>query len=161
MWSEKSLELLVQHWGYLGLAVAVFLTNATLFVGIPTPTYIVLAVALGMDPMLVTLVSGVASAVGETTGYILGMGSKKLIERKYAHVIQHWRKMFDKYGFFSIVLLAALPFPPDDVAGVLAGAVGYDYRKFLLATFIGKTIKYGVTAYLTVLGMSFVAHILE
>lgn len=151
---EEWLASVVQTWGYLGLALAVFLTNATLFVGIPTPTYIILAVALGMDPLLVTLVSGIASAAGETTGYIIGLTGRKALERKGGkNYIVRWQKTFSKYGFFAIVLIAALPFPPDDIAGILAGAVGYEYWKFFLATFIGKIVKYGATAYLTVLGI--------
>jgi len=145
---------IVQTWGYLGLALAVFLTNATLFVGIPTPTYVVLAVALGMDPLLVALISGVASAAGETTGYVVGLTGRKALEKKgYDEYITRWRKMVSKYGFLAIVLIAALPFPPDDIAGIIAGALGYEYWKFFLATFIGKTIKYGAVAYLTVLGI--------
>lgn len=151
---EEWLATAVQTWGYLGLALAVFLTNATLFVGIPTPTYVILAVALGMNPLLVALVSGIASAAGETTGYIVGLTGRKALESKgYKEHIMRWQKTFSKHGFLAIVFIAALPFPPDDIAGILAGTVGYEYWKFFLATFVGKTIKYGVTAYLTVLGI--------
>jgi len=156
---EDFLSYIVHTWGYLGLALAVFLTNATLFVGIPTPTYIILAVALGMNPLLVTIVSGVASAAGETTGYIVGLSSKKILETKGKFLdVGKWKRQFSKYGFWAIVLIAALPFPPDDVAGIIAGAVGYEYWKFFLATCIGKTIKYGATAYLTLLGIHVVGH---
>ncbi len=146
--------------GYLGLAIAVFLTNLTLFVGIPTPAYVVAAVAMGLDPLLVTLIAGIASALGETTGYLLGLGGKAVFYEKYKNVFERWQKLFERYGFWAIVLIAALPFPPDDIAGVLAGSVGYDYRKFLLATFIGKTVKYGITAYLTLLGVRVVTGIM-
>ncbi len=147
-------------WGYLGLAAAVFLTNLTLFVGIPTPAYIVAAVAVGLDPLLVTLISSIASALGETTGYLLGMGGKTVIIKKYKKILKEWEKIFEKYGFWAVVLIAALPFPPDDIAGILAGFVGYDYRKFLLATFIGKTVKYGITAYLTAMGIHIITNIM-
>jgi len=144
----------VQTWGYFGLALAVFLTNATLFVGIPTPTYVILAVALGLNPLLVALVSGVASAAGETTGYIIGLAGRKALEKKgCGRHIARWQRTFSKYGFFAIAFIAALPFPPDDLAGIVAGTVGYEYWKFFLATFIGKTVKYGITAYLTALGV--------
>ncbi len=151
--NPEMFNAVVKDYGYIGLFLAVFITNASLFVGIPTPTYIFLAVAAGLNPLLVTLVAAAASALGESTGYVLGAGSKALFEKKYGELMREWERYFHKHAFLTIVVIAALPFPPDDVAGVLAGGFGYDYRKFLLATFIGKFIKYGATALLTVTGI--------
>ncbi len=143
----------VRSYGYLGLFVAVFITNASLFVGIPTPTYILLAVAAGLNPLLVTIVAAAASALGESSGYLLGVGGRKAIEKKYGHLLRQWKHYFRKHAFLTVVVISSLPFPPDDIAGIIAGSLGYDYRKFLLATFIGKAIKYGATAVLTVTGI--------
>ncbi len=143
----------IEKYGYIGLFIAVFVTNASLFVGIPTPTYILLAVAAGLNPFLVTLVAAAASALGESTGYVLGVGSRKAIEKKYGNLLEQWKYHFRKHAFLTVVVIASLPFPPDDIAGIIAGSLGYDYRKFLLATFIGKFIKYGATAILTVTGI--------
>ena len=143
----------IDKYGYFGLFIAVFVTNASLFVGIPTPTYIFLAVAAGLNPFLVTLVAAFSSALGESTGYVLGVGSRKAIEKKYGHLLEQWKYHFRKHAFLTVVVIASLPFPPDDIAGIIAGSLEYDYRKFLLATFIGKFIKYGATAVLTVTGI--------
>ena len=148
-----ALGKLVERYGYLGLFVVVFITNASLFVGIPTPTYILLAVAMGMNPWVVTGVAALASALGESTGYVLGVGSRKVIEKRYSHILDQWRYHFHKHAFLTMVVVASLPFPPDDVAGIMAGSMGYEYKKFLLATFIGKCIKYGATAVLAVTGI--------
>ncbi|MDN5358443.1 MAG: hypothetical protein PWP76_286 [Candidatus Diapherotrites archaeon] len=146
----------VRKYGYLGVFLAVFVTNVSLFIGIPTPTYIFLAVAMGLHPVAVTLVAAFASALGESTGYLLGVGSRKAIERKYGHILQQWKYNFHKHAFLTITVIAALPFPPDDLAGIIAGSLGYDYKKFLAATFLGKTIKYGATAVLTVTGIKII-----
>ena len=53
---------------------------------------------------------------------------------------------FTKYGFWSIVFLAFLPFPFDFI-GILAGASNYNIKRFFLATLIGKTIKMLMIAY--------------
>ncbi len=156
---QDVLAELVESWGYLGLALAVFLTNATLFVGIPTPVYVVIAVALGLNPIVVTLVAGIASAAGETTGYVVGLTGKLALE-KSGRTLGEWKEKFDRYGFWALVAIAALPFPPDDIAGIIAGTLGYEYWKFFLATFIGKTIKYGATVALTLLGMHVVSSVL-
>ncbi|HID08629.1 TPA: DedA family protein, partial [Candidatus Micrarchaeota archaeon] len=144
---------IVKRYGYLGLFLVVFITNASLFVGIPTPTYVLLAVAMGLNPWIVTVVAALASALGESTGYVLGVGSRKAIERKYGHLLAQWKYHFRKHAFLTMVVIASLPFPPDDIAGIIAGSMGYEYRMFLLATFIGKCIKYGATAVLTVTGI--------
>ncbi|NPA76313.1 MAG: VTT domain-containing protein [Candidatus Diapherotrites archaeon] len=143
----------LKKWGYVGVFFAVLITNATLFIGIPTPTYILIAVALGMNPLLVSLISAIASAIGESTGYFVGLGSKKILERKYKGFYEKWGPLFEKYSFMTVLTIAALPVPPDDFAGLLAGSVGYSYPKFLLATFIGKFLKYGATAILAVAGI--------
>ncbi len=137
---------LIKAYGYIGLGIAVFLTNLTLFVGIPTPAYVALAVGVGMNPWLVTLVAAIASALGESSGYVVGLGGYITLAKKYGDWVQRWKELFEKYGFITVVIIAALPFPPDDVAGLLAGSFKYPYWKFLIATAIGKAIKYGVTA---------------
>ncbi|HIP74070.1 MAG TPA: DedA family protein [Euryarchaeota archaeon] len=149
----EALGQLVEQYGYIGLFLVVFITNASLFVGIPTPTYIMLAVAAGLNPWVVTVVAALASALGESTGYVLGVGGRKVIEKRYGHLLAQWKYHFRKHAFLTTVVLASLPFPPDDVAGIIAGSMGYDYKLFLLATFIGKCIKYGITAVLTVTGI--------
>jgi membrane protein YqaA with SNARE-associated domain len=35
-----------------------------------------------------------------------------------------------------------------DVAGLVAGRVGYSYRKFFVATFLGKTLRFALVAVL-------------
>ncbi len=147
---------LIRAYGYLGLAIAVFLTNLTLFVGIPTPTYVILAVGIGMNPWLVTIIAAIASALGETSGYVVGLGGHIALTKKYGDWVNRWKELFEKYGFITVVIIAALPFPPDDVAGLLAGSFKYPYWKFLLATAIGKAIKYGATAGLTIEGLKLI-----
>ena len=41
--------------------------------------------------------------------------------------------------FPVLILFAATPLP-DDVLGILGGAISYPLKKFLLASFIGKAI---------------------
>ncbi len=133
--------------GYFGVFMAVLITSLTFFVGIPTFTYVSLAAALGLNPLVSALVASIAGALGESPAYVVGLGSKKAIERRYKHLITYWEAVFKKYGFWAVVLVAALPFVPDEVAGLLAGMARYDYLKFLVATAIGKFLKYLLAAY--------------
>ncbi len=153
-------ESILYAYGYAGLFFAVLITSLSLFVGVPTFSYVSLAVAMGLDPILSSLVAAVAGALGETPAYVLGLGSKKLVERKYRDLIQRWEAFFRKYTFLAIVIIAALPFGPDEIAGFLAGISQYDYVKFVIATAIGKFIKYVIAAYTTLAGIDVISSIL-
>jgi membrane protein YqaA with SNARE-associated domain len=141
------LQELLGTFGYFGLFLAVLITSLTLFVGIPTFTYVSLATALGLNPLISALVAAIAGALGESPAYIIGLGSKKALERKYEHIIRYWENLFNRYGFWAVVLVAAFPLAPDEIAGLLSGSARYDYMKFLLATTLGKFLKYLVAAY--------------
>ncbi len=152
---------IINTWGYAGLFLAVLITSLSMFVGIPTFTYVAIGTALGMDPILASLVAAVAGALGESPAYIIGLGSKKVIERKYGEVLTYWEELFKNWGFFAVVMVAAIPVAPDEVAGLLSGLSRYSYLKFLLATAIGKFIKYIIAAYGGVYGVSLFESILS
>ncbi len=140
-------EEFIATFGYLGLFVAVLVTSLTMFVGIPTFTYVSIATFLGLDPILASFVAAVAGSLGESPAYIIGLGSKKAIEKKYGDKLRVWENLFQRWGFLAVVAVAAFPFTPDEIAGFLAGIARYDYLKFLLATAIGKFLKYLLAAY--------------
>jgi membrane protein YqaA with SNARE-associated domain len=47
-----------------------------------------------------------------------------------------------RWGGWAIFVFAAAPLPLFDIAGVVAGALGYPVWKFLLIAWPGKCIKY-------------------
>ncbi len=136
-------------YGYGGVFIITMLGAATLF--IPGPTMIAtFAVGTMLNPLLVALVAGLGSAIGESTGYMAGQASRALIspqERKdtWYQRIFHW---MSSHPFLTIFLLDAIPNLLGDIAGLIAGRNRYSYFKFLLASFLGKTIRFGISAYL-------------
>ncbi len=140
----------IASFGYLGIFFAVLITSLSLFVGIPTATYVSIATIFGLNPILTSAIAAVAGALGESPAYVIGLGSKKVIEKKYKKVLVYWEEIFRRYGFWAIVLIAAFPLAPDEIAGLLAGTARYDYLKFLVATALGKFFKYLVAAYIGV-----------
>lgn len=128
---------LVLSMGYLGLFLVSFIGSATIL--FPIPSFI-LVFTLGavMNPWLVGLSAGVGSALGEVTGYALGKGGGKIIERKYKGKIERYKKWFEgDRAFLLIALFAATPLP-DDMVGVVCGVFNYSLKKFLVAAVIGK-----------------------
>jgi uncharacterized membrane protein YdjX (TVP38/TMEM64 family) len=47
-----------------------------------------------------------------------------------------------KNGFLTIFVLAVIPNPFFDLAGICSGLAGYPLKKFLLATILGKSVKF-------------------
>ncbi len=135
----------LEHLGYLGVFLAMLLANATLF--LPTPT-ILFTVAFGAalpNPLFVGLVAGLGSAIGETTGYLAGYATSGIITKSTAYRRTKW--MLDRYGLFAIAVLAFVPNPIFDMAGLAAGAVGVRWWKFFLAVSVGKTLRMLLLAY--------------
>lgn len=139
----------LKAYGYGGVFIITLLGAATLF--IPGPTMVATFVVGAMlNPMVVALVAGLGSALGESTGYVAGHASRALIssgEDKNTWYQRIFRWM-GTHPFLTIFLLDAIPNFVGDIAGLIAGRNKYSYFKFLLASFLGKTIRFGISAYL-------------
>ena len=137
---------LIEMYGYMGLFVVTFLGSATIFFVLPTDIF-VFASAAFLNPFWIGIVGGLGKALGETVGYVLGLGSRKIIDRKYKKEAKKWEKMFRIHGGFFIIILFALTPLPDDIVGIVAGTLKYPFKKFLLASIIGKVTLTLILAY--------------
>ena len=128
----------VSSWGYLGVFVIDVLGNATVLFPVPS---IAINFSSGgiLNPWLVGIVAGVAEPIGELSGYLAGYGGSAVVENRprYAQ-IKLW---MEKRGFLTLFVLAAIPNPVFDIAGMTAGAMKYPLWKFLAACWLGKTVK--------------------
>ncbi len=135
--------------GYGGIFIITLLGAMTLFV--PGPTMIA-AFLIGstLNPLLVSLFAGLGSAIGETTGYTAGFATRALIQEPSQAARWYWRVLnwMVRFPFLTLFVLSAIPNPITDVSGLIAGRIRYPYWRFLLATFLGKTIRFGLSAYL-------------
>jgi membrane protein YqaA with SNARE-associated domain len=155
-WSEG----LIQAFGYAGIFVVSLVSSASIFLPLPGFLFIV-AAAPFLNPWIVGIVAGAGSAVGELTGYAIGKGSYRALKKKDYKWLKRGEKWFrKKRGFVFILIFAATPLP-DDVTGILGGMFRYDWRKFLLAAFIGKTLMNLALALSGFYGMSLMAPLLS
>jgi len=136
----------VSKWGYIGIFLVSLVSSASIL--LPIPNFILIfTFGSTLNPFLVALLASAGSTIGETTGYILGLGGKEILEKKYRRQLKRMKKMFEKYGSIVwIIILGASPLP-DDIAGVFCGVIKYDFKKYFIATFIGKFILYLILAY--------------
>lgn len=133
--------------GYLGVFLLTFLGNATVLVPVPVlaPLNIVLGGIL-TSPLLVGLTIGIASSMGEIIGYIVGYAGSGIVTSSKTYKKMEVR--IKKYGLWAIFFLALIPNPLFDVVGLVAGAIGIKWWKFLLAMGAGKTVRAIIFAYI-------------
>lgn len=129
----------LKEYGYPGAFLVSLVSNASVFV--PVPGIIVL-IALGatLNPVLVALVGAAGGTIGEMTGFIFGFSGKGVVRGSRPYVrAEKWMK---RWGGWAVFVFAAVPIPVVDIAGVVAGALGFPLWKFLLVVWVGKSIKY-------------------
>ena len=130
--------------GYPGIFIVSLLANATLI--LPAPGWAVtFAMGAVFHPLGVALAAGSGATLGELTGYMAGFSGQAVIEN--ARVYEKLLAWMRRFGALTIVVLAVVPNPVFDMAGIAAGALRMPVGLFLLYTWIGKMIKMGLLAY--------------
>jgi membrane protein DedA with SNARE-associated domain len=142
------LFLLLKPYGYAGIFLITLIDSATVLFPIPIPSAIfVFGLGPMLNPLLVGMFAGLGAALGEFTGYALGMGGRRIIKKKWKKQVDNVEKLFAKYGgFFILLIFAATPLP-DDISGIVAGILKYPAKKYFLAVLIGKIILNVALAY--------------
>ncbi len=134
----------LQAYGYLGIFLLSILSNATILVPVPG---VVFTSAMGaiFNPLFVSIAAGTGAAIGELSGYLAGFSGQAIVEKsaRYEKVAQ-W---MTKYGDITILVLAFIPNPLFDLAGLLAGILKMPLWKFLVFCMIGKILKMMLFAY--------------
>lgn len=144
----------LSRYGYLGVFLISVIGNAT--VVLPVPSLAVVFAGGGvLNPLWVGVIAGIGEPLGELTGYMAGYGGSAIVEdtERFARV-QAWMQ---RRGFLTIFVLSAIPNPLFDLAGIAAGMLRFPVGRFLLAAWLGKTIKTLAIAYLGSLSVGFLA----
>jgi len=134
---------------YVGIFVISAAASATLVIPIPGLAMTSLIGTLSVnpwDPLLIGISSGLGATLGETTGYLLGYSGRMAIPdtRTYEKVVSWMRK----WGSLTIFLLALIPNPLFDIAGLAAGILKYPLWKFILVGAAGRLPKHILFSYM-------------
>ncbi len=135
----------LNKYGYLGLFAISLISAASIVLPMPGAAAITGAGAL-LDPVfgiptpiLVGLVAGPAETIGELTGYAAGYGGSMLFRDR--PIYPRMKAWMEKRGILTLFLLSSFPNPLVDVAGVAAGAVHMQLRRFFMGVLPGKIFK--------------------
>jgi membrane protein YqaA with SNARE-associated domain len=135
------------QYGYPGIFILSILANATIILPAPGVVF-VFAMGAVFNPLWVALAAGAGAAIGELFGYLIGFSGQGVVEN--AHLYQKildWMKAHRQLSYLAIALLAFIPNPLFDLAGIAAGTLKIPIISFLIFTFIGKTLKMILLAY--------------
>lgn len=138
--------------GYPGIFFVSLLSNATLILPVPGVLF-TSAMGAVFNPWWVALAASTGATIGELSGYLAGFSGQGVIEnRKWYDRVTGWMK---KYGDVTILVLAFVPNPVFDIAGMVAGALKMPLWRYLLWSWIGKTGKMLLFAFggATILGL--------
>jgi len=142
---DRIIEL--QEYGYPGIFLFSLLANATILIPIPG---VIFTSAMGavFNPMWVAVAAGSGAALGELSGYLAGFSGQAVVENSERYKkMMAWMK---KYGDITILVLAFIPNPIFDMAGLIAGVLKMPVWKFLVYCIIGKILKMMLFAFLGV-----------
>jgi len=131
--------------GYSGIFFISLAGNASIVLPTPAP----LAAFAGgsiFNPFVAGLIAALGAAFGELSSYLVGLSGMPLVENREAYQkVSGWMA---RYGYRAIFVLAVVPTPLFDIAGILAGAMRLSLPRYFLVTLAGKIIKFVTIALL-------------
>lgn len=135
----------LKGYGYLGIFLISILGNATII--LPVPVILTAFIGGGIfNPILVGIITAVGASIGELTGYLAGAAGQIVVAKnKRLQKMEGWMQ---KYGLWALFVLAAIPNPAFDLAGIVAGATKIPVWKYLLVVSLGKAVKFFSFAFL-------------
>ena len=144
--TQRELVQRFSQWGYLSSFLISLIGSATVI--LPAPGLaLILALGAHLNPVLLGVVAGFGSGLGELSGYLAGKAGRNLVSRqgRFNSILHH---MTTRYTSPVLFFLAILPLPVFDFAGILAGALRMPILRFLTIVISGKIIKHVGAAYI-------------
>jgi membrane protein YqaA with SNARE-associated domain len=150
------LSSLSVQYGYFGIFLVSLLGAASVFFPVPDSAIIFALAGLSLfNPLLITVAATIGGTIGEFSGYLLGFGGRKTINKHYGKNIDFFNKLFIKYGSLAIFIFALTPLP-DDLVFIPLGVMRYNVAKAIIPAFVGKFILNLIIVYSGVFFVDFI-----
>jgi membrane protein DedA with SNARE-associated domain len=151
------------NFGLIGVFLANIAGTATIFIPVPGLTAAAQALIIDqgekLNPLLVGVVGGAGMSVGEITAYYAGMVASQVMRGREMSGPRWFRRASEwtsdrihrllrrGWGIVTLFVLAAVPNPLFEVAGITAGSVRMPFRIFFTSVAAGKILRGIVLAY--------------
>ena len=137
----------LESFGYIGIFLISIAANATIIIPLPGVAFTTAMGAI-FNPTGVAVAAGLGAAIGELSGYLAGFSGQAVMERvKLYERLTTWMRAHQNLAYLAIVVLAFIPNPLFDLAGMASGALKLPLWKFFIACAIGKILKMFMFAY--------------
>jgi membrane protein YqaA with SNARE-associated domain len=131
---------------YAGVFLLALIGASSIFIPIPYTTVIFYLGGHGFDPIFLALAAGFGSAIGEFSGYLLGVYGAKIISKKRRQKMEFMVKVFNSWGPLAIFVFALTPLP-DDLLFIPLGMMHYRIVKAFIPALAGKISMNFIVAY--------------
>lgn len=127
----------------LAALVLVAVSESVFFPVPPDPLLIAIGIRQPEAAILLAVLTTVASVAGGVIGRWLGVRFGRPLLRRLApqDKIDAAERMYRKYGAWALIASAITPIP-FKVFTVLSGVMDMDMRRFLLAAFVGRGVRF-------------------
>lgn len=147
------LKPLILSLGGPGIMLGMFLESS--IVPIPSELILVTAGLLGFSPLEVAFWGTIGSTLGAIVGYYIGkLGGRPVVDKigPYLFVTQarvlKAEEKFNKHGGWAVLVSRLIPFVPFKVFSITSGILKFDFKTFVLFTFIGTIPRAFVLAWI-------------
>ena len=129
-------------WAIAALVIGTFLESLISPIP-PDPLLIAMSVLKPSMAIYFALIATFASVSGAFFGHWIGKKYGRVQLRKFVseEKIVSGERLFDKYGVWAILLAAITPIPYK-VFAILAGVLQLNVKKFLIASIVGRGVRY-------------------
>lgn len=149
-------------YGYVGVFGISLLSGFVIFVPVP---YVIPVALVSLeprfDPSLVALAAAAGQTLSKTLVFRASYLGRKFVGEATARRVRPFEKLVARYGWLAAFLASATPMP-DDVVYIPLGFARYNMWKFILATFIGKTLLAAAIAWgARMVGLTYIGWLIE
>ena len=151
----KKLYDWVLHWAETPYGVPVLLllafAESSFFPVPPDILLIALSLSINRKAFYYALICTVGSVLGGIVGYYIGMYGyetigKPIVDFYNGQAVMNAIKLkYDQYGFLGILIAAITPIPYK-VFTIASGVFNFDFLLFVLASIIGRSLRFFVVA---------------
>lgn len=161
----KLVENIINTYGLVGIFLVAIAVNATVL--FPLPIFdlaIFFLSAAATDPTMpffIGLATGAGAAIGELSGYFVGLIGIKAVEqmtgKNFARLDQ-LKEILKRRGALFVYLGAVIPFP-FDLVSISAGLIKFNLPVFFMAALLGKITRFVIFSYAGYYGIQLVTNL--
>jgi membrane protein YqaA with SNARE-associated domain len=148
------LENFAIQYGYVGILLISMLGATSVIIPIPSSVVIFTLGGLqvgnpptwAFEPLLIAIAAGVGAAIGELSGYLIGVGGRRVIGERYKKKMDILMRLFQRFGPIVIFVFALTPLP-DDLLFIPLGVMRYKILNAFIPALLGKFVSNLIIAY--------------